>query len=330
MIKLRILDLFAGIGGISRGLESTGGFETVAFCEIEAFPKLILAKHWPNVPIYNDVKELTYDRLNQDGITVDVITAGFPCQDISTAGKGAGIKEGTRSGLWFEVARLVGELRPRYVILENVSAILSRVVGIVLGDMAALGYDCEWHCIPASAVGAQHRRDRWWGIAYPNDAGNRAPRGKADQHGPQGIEGRQEQSQPESSRQRENGTASHVPDTNSERLQGGIPHGVTNPQGREKPGSGRLAERSFGRERSRNSHGPVKPSVGLLANGLSAGLSRSGWLPEPGIERVATGVPDRTKKLKALGNSVVPQIPALLGAAILERELELCTWGQDK
>lgn len=126
MDKLKILDLFSGIGGFSLGLERTGGFETAAFCEIEPFPRKVLAKHWPNVPCYNDVRELTGERLRADGIDrIDVITGGFPCQDISTAGRMAGIGEGTRSGLWSEIARLVGEIRPQFVIVENVANLLA-------------------------------------------------------------------------------------------------------------------------------------------------------------------------------------------------------------
>ena len=172
--KLRVLDLFSGIGGFSLGLERTGGFETVAFCEIEAFPRKVLAKHWPKVPCYEDVRELTGAKLAADGIAVDVITGGFPCQDISVAGKQAGISNDTRSGLWSEIARLVGELRPRFVIVENVAALLSGPreqpggwMGRILGDLAEIGYDAEWHCIPAAYVGAPHRRDRVWIVAYP-------------------------------------------------------------------------------------------------------------------------------------------------------------------
>ena len=109
---LKVLDLFSGIGGFSLGLERTGGFETVAFCEIEKFPQQVLAKHWPNIPIYEDVRNVTKERLDADGIFPDVITGGFPCQDISVAGKQAGIGEGTRSGLWSECARILGEFRP--------------------------------------------------------------------------------------------------------------------------------------------------------------------------------------------------------------------------
>lgn len=176
--KLRVLDLFSGIGGFSLGLERTGGFETVAFCEIEPFPRKVLAKHWPKVPIYDDVRTLNKTVLDRDGIAVDVITGGFPCQDISTAGNQAGLDEGTRSGLWSEITRLVGELRPKFIIVENVAALLAGPseqpggwFGRILGDLASCGYDAEWENIPASALGAPHRRERVWLLAYPEQGG---------------------------------------------------------------------------------------------------------------------------------------------------------------
>jgi DNA (cytosine-5)-methyltransferase 1 len=167
----KVLDLFSGIGGFSLGLERTGGFKTVAFCEIEPYCRAVLKKHWPNVPQYDDVRTLTAERLRADGISVDVVCGGFPCQDISTAGLGAGI-DGERSGLWREYHRIISELRPRFVIVENVAALLSRGMGRVLGGLAALGYDAEWHCIPASYVGLPHRRDRVWIVAYPSEIGH--------------------------------------------------------------------------------------------------------------------------------------------------------------
>ena len=191
---LRVLDLFSGIGGFSLGLERTGGFRTVAFCEIDLYCRAVLARHWPRVPIFEDICELDSGRFVADAkfrhclqereisagrkrawaCGIDIICGGFPCQDISVAGKGAGLA-GERSGLWREYHRLIGELRPRYVIVENVSALLSRGLGTVLGDLASIGYDAEWHCIPASYVGAPHRRDRVWVVASPALADSDAP-----------------------------------------------------------------------------------------------------------------------------------------------------------
>lgn len=171
---LKVLDLFSGIGGFSLGLERTGGFETSAFCEIEPFPQKVLKKHWPDVPIYQDVIELSSDILKADKVSVDVITGGFPCQDLSLAGNLKGISDGTRSGLWSEIARLTSELRPKYIIVENVANLLSGPserrggwFGRVLGDLARCGYDAEWENIPASTLGAPHRRERVWIVAYP-------------------------------------------------------------------------------------------------------------------------------------------------------------------
>jgi DNA (cytosine-5)-methyltransferase 1 len=139
---MNVLDLFSGIGGFSLGLERAG-MRTVAFCEIEPFQRAVLAKHWPGIPIYDDVRKLSGPELRAAGITVDVICGGFPCQDISVAGAQLGL-DGERSGLWSEIARLVRELRPRYLIVENVSNLLNLGFGRVLSDLAALRYDAEW------------------------------------------------------------------------------------------------------------------------------------------------------------------------------------------
>ena len=168
--KLRVLDLFSGIGGFSLGLERTGGFETVAFCEIEEFPRRILAKHWPDVPCYRDVRELTAERLAADGIAVDIICGGFPCQDISTAGKGRGLN-GERSGLWYEYARLIGEIGPQFVAVENSPELFNRWLGELLRTLAECGYDAEWDCLPAAIFGAPHLRFRAWLLAYPTSNG---------------------------------------------------------------------------------------------------------------------------------------------------------------
>lgn len=263
---LRVLDLFSGIGGFSLGLERTGGFKTVAFCEIEPFCRRVLAKHWPEVPCYPDVRELTAERLAADGIAVDVICGGFPCQDISLAGEGAGIA-GERSGLWGEIARLVCELRPRLLLVENVAALLNRGLDKVLGDLAACGYDAEWDCIPASAVGAPHRRDRIWLVAYP--------RGKQHQGAGDAFRGA---------------------------LAAGLPQAAAANQ------RGPLDDTVCGR------HGPPTGEVCAGRDGLERA---SWWATEPPVGRVADGVPHRVDRLRALGNAVVPQIPELIGRAIL-------------
>lgn len=251
MKPLRVLDLFSGIGGFSLGLERTGGFKTVAFCEIEEFPRRVLAKHWPKVPCYHDVRELTADTLRRDGIAVDVICGGFPCQDISISGRKAGL-DGKRSGLWSEIVRLSRELRPQFLIVENVANLLSGPdhrpgawFGRILGDLAELGLDAEWENIPAAALGAPHRRERVWIVAYPRKAG----------------------------RQR------------SQQAWEGI----------------RLAE--------------VAASTLIRDGNVHAGP----WASEPRqVGGMAYGLPRPVDAVGALGNAVVPQIPELIGRAILE------------
>jgi len=251
--KLRVLDLFSGIGGFSLGLERTGGFETVAFCEIEPFPRRVLAKHWPEVPCFEDVRTLTGTSVG----SVDVICGGFPCQDISVAGKGEGI-DGERSGLWSEIARLVGELRPKYVIVENSSALLGRGLGKVLGDLAAFGYDAEWECIPAASVGAPHIRDRIWILAYPRQELRDDVRGNI---GPVDVFSR-----------RDDRTAT---------------------------------EWSEDRE------------LATLVPGIHPGAAADWWLHQSRVDRTANGLPGQLDRIAACGNAVVPQIPELIGNAIL-------------
>ncbi len=232
---IRILDLFSGIGGFSLGLERTGKFRTEAFCEINPYCRKILHKHWPEVPVYEDITTARFEE------SVDLVTAGFPCQDISFAGKGAGLSA-PRSGLYWNVLRTLCMVGRKRLLLENVAGLLVRGLCTVLGSLAQIGYDTQWHCIPASAVGAPHRRDRIWIAADP------------DSIRPQRIK-------------RQN----------------------------------------------------VTEENGLL-EGLPALLRsrKRQWneLPTPGICRSNDGIPNRSHRLKALGNTIVPDIPELLGHAV--------------
>ena len=293
---LKLLDLFSGIGGFSLGLERTGGFETVAFCEIDKFCQKVLRKHWPNVRQYTDIKTLTAAQLTADGITVDAICGGFPCQDISTAGGGAGMGEGTRSGLWSEYARLIGELRPRYAIVENVSALLGRGLDRVLGDLAQIGYDAEWHCIPASSVGAPHRRDRIWIVAYPTDGGCESLLHRITKP-----------SDACSSSAVSNSECFGSPGRGEERkIKGQI--GLRGRKGRNEKQDVAYAE-GWGRY--------IVWGGGSQINVGGNGTGNGAWEAEPNVGRVAHGVPFRVDRLKSLGNAVVPQIPELIGRAIL-------------
>lgn len=294
MTKLRVLDLFSGIGGFSLGLHRTGGFETVSFCEMNPYAQGVLATQFPGVPCHSDVT--TYEFKEGEA---DVITAGFPCQDISFAGLGAGLA-GARSGLYREVIRAIRMVRPRYSILENVAALLGRGLDVVLGDLAAIGNDAEWNCIPASAVGAPHRRDRIWIAAYPGGEqyeGCCAPLSgeiaaqlawtdpdAPGERRPEARELRHEQSE-----EWLTGLCEEMADAHGNDVQG-----LVSCLSDEKVGSGSIQ----------------RPS-GSCSDGLGW------WAVEPDVGRVAHGVPSRVDRLRCLGNAVVPQIPELIGNAIL-------------
>jgi DNA (cytosine-5)-methyltransferase 1 len=283
---VRVLDLFSGIGGFSLGLERAG-MRTVAFCEVDPFCRQVLAQRWPGVPVYGDVRELTGARLVADGIAADVICGGFPCQDISNAGHRVGI-DGERSRLWVEFARLIGEVRPRYALVENVAALTFRGLLRVLGDLAEIGYDAEWHCIPASHVGAHHRRDRVWIVAYPDrdrrdvasDVEEGAERASLDA------------ARPPSERWTDSSGAEAMADAERRRLQG------------------RDVER------------PEPPAIITAADSWHRGRRELGeaWRVEPDVGRVAYGVPAQVDRLRSLGNAVVPQIPEAIGRAIMTQQ----------
>lgn len=176
---LATLDLFAGVGGFTLGLEEAGGFETKAFCEIDAFAQKVLKKNWPHVLLLNDVRAIQDNTID---CQIDMITGGFPCQDLSIAGLKGGLIDNERSGLWRECIRLVRLFRPKYAVFENVSNLLAEPdyapggwFSTILRDLAASGYDAEWQNIPACAVGGQHNRERVWIIAHPQSRIRKMP-----------------------------------------------------------------------------------------------------------------------------------------------------------
>ncbi len=161
---MRMLDLFSGIGGFALAAKWVweDELDIVGFCEIDKYAQKVLKKNFPGVPIYEDITKLNGKSFKN----IDLLTGGFPCQDISIAGKGAGL-EGARSGLWTEMHRIISEVRPRFALIENVPMLTIRGGTRVIADLAEIGYDCEWQIVGADDVGAWHRRKRIWIVAYP-------------------------------------------------------------------------------------------------------------------------------------------------------------------
>jgi DNA (cytosine-5)-methyltransferase 1 len=236
------------------------------------------------VPIYDDVSTLKGSDLG----TIEIITGGFPCQDLSVAGKGAGL-EGARSGLWWQFHRLIKEAQPRWVIAENVSALRSRGLDQVLRSLDQIGYDAEWHCVPASAVGAPHQRDRIWILAYPRHGGGRHFGIAQEGHNTQ-----RERTTDSDSIGGPGGQSASVADTGGEGLE-------------------RLGIRTVSTESKES----MPASCGRVVRKISVS---DFWKVEPELGRVADGIPNRLDRLKQLGNSLVPQIPEMIGYAILQQE----------
>ena len=277
---MKLLDTFAGIGGFSYAAEKlVGGFETTQFIEINPYCQKVLNKHWSHVPIHDDITTFTA----KSG-EFDIITGGFPCQDISVAGLQKGITKETRSGLFYELIRIIRMVRPRYVVLENVAAILNRGLDIVLRELYEAGYDAEWAVISASSLGASHRRSRWWLVAYPNSIGC----------GGRGSERRsmQERQLLQSERQRR--------EMGSETQRCSI--NTSNPDSKRLQGlRGKYELQESSRERTftwRNS-------------GITLNPNWKGYKSKPTLCRGDDGLSNRVDRLKALGNSVVPQVAAI-------------------
>ena len=300
-MKMKGLDLFSGIGGIALALEPY--VQTVAYCEIDKYCQKVLAKRMEQglldqAPIFNDVTVLNGSDLHEK---IDIISGGFPCQDISVAGNGIGL-EGERSKLFFEIARLAGELRPTFIFLENVPAITSKGGNAVIGKLTSLGYDCRWGIVSAQSVGAWHRRERWWCLAsiIPDTSSQRLET---------------EQAHPEPTKKGFplfGNCNTLTPHTESVRLEAEQAH--TKRAEQELPFFRNGNPFTPHTESERLEWGEVPDDTWNESTDLESrykGWSQAIehlrlWTFEPSVGRVADGISNRVDRLKALGNAVVP------------------------
>ena len=296
---LTVGSLFSGIGGIDLGLERTGHFRTIWFSEIDPYANRVLAKHWPNVPNLGNVKEIDFGRIERP----DVLVGGYPCQPFSTAGKRQGEQDPRH--LWPECLRALRILRPRYALFENVRGHVSLGFPRVLSDLASIGFNAEWQLIPAAAVGAPHKRDRLFIVAYPD--GKRLKTGErfkpveaglvdgagftvAEMAHPAG--GRFKECKPEPKTAHDiSKSGANVADTSGEQLgRYGTQEPITKTGGQRDNNPSRKSSYEFGQW----------------------------WEVEPDVGRVANGIPARVDRLRALGNAVVPQVAEYIGYLIAE------------
>ena len=301
MKKLKMIDLFSGGGGFSYAAEKlVGGYETIQFVEIDPYCQKVLKKHWPTVPIHDDIK--TYKPKPH---SASVVVGGFPCVDISNAGRKQGITKETRSGLFFELMRVVSLVRPKYIILENVAAITYNGLGIVLGELSQRGFNVEWGTFRASDyVNACHHRDRWFAIGINREFTDSNYNGSSSTKKSEGIK----------------------------KTNGGI---------KERQNSTWNLERSGQSKKSGNVQKDASDSyIKRLQREAERGVQRQGLWPEPtrrldphwrqwGVEpqicRNDDGVPsglftNRASRLKLLGNAVIPACAAIPLQRVLDLE----------
>ena len=276
---MRFGSLFAGIGGIDLGLERAG-MRCAWQVEIDDYCTKVLEKHWPSVARFRDVRDCGAHNLEP----VDLICGGFPCQPVSCAGKRKGTEDSR--WLWPEFARVVSELQPRWVLIENVPGLLHLGMGDVLGDLSALGYDAEWDSIPAAAFGAPHLRCRVFFVAHSRRECRKEGAKDAGQS--------------------EKGTDCSSCADNAER-------------------SSSVADADpsrRGRTYFANAHNGRVLQAGGSARAVfgpsGSWLSSRTWHTEPEVGRVADGIPSRVDRLRCLGNAVVPQVAEWIGRRIME------------
>ena len=282
MKGLRMLDTFAGIGGFSyAATKLVGGYRTTQFIEIDPFCQKILKKHFPFTPIHDDIRTFTAIPGQYD-----VICGGFPCQSISVAGNRAGITEESRSGIFYELMRVIRMVRPRFVVLENAAAILNNGLDIVLGELSQAGYDAEWSVISASSLGACHRRSRWWCVAYTNDYGSPTS----------SISGLDDQTNNDTSQRANQVSQSSrsIESSNSRVVQSFTKPSDSNSKGLQREDFSKMEREIWSQSDSRR----LNPDW------------RS-YVSKPILPRGSNGLSYRVDRTKALGNSVVPQVAAI-------------------
>ena len=353
---LKVLDLFSGIGGFSRGFEATGFFETISFVENESYCQAVLKHHWPEVPILGDITDVRGSDLPT---RPDVICGGFPCQPFSQAGKQQAQDDARH--LWPEMFRLIRECRPTWVVGENVAGLIRLGLDEVLTDLESEGYSTRTFNIPACSVGAPHLRQRLWIVAHsdsesepdvsfdgnarqrqlgfdfvadPNNTRNRASECKVNRDGTKIDEGQAEQPQSQFSR-----LGKDV--ANSKRTGTGVEEHRSSGQGRKSPdssqpevlrqndrtssskGSSAGGEDVADSDRDDRGRGRSTKSSGRKSrmehwSGGECNRFEDWWEVEPSVGRLVNGLPNRVPQLRALGNSIVPQIAQKIGQAIKE------------
>ena len=316
---MKILDTFAGIGGFSYAAEKLiGGFETTQFIEIDPFCQKVLKKHWPHVPIHDDIRTFTAKPFQYQ-----VICGGFPCQDISVAGLQKGITEETRSGLFFELMRVIRMVRPQYVVLENVAAIINRGLDIVLRELYEAGYDAEWAVISASSLGACHQRSRFWLVAYPKSQSSNGSKLKSSVN-------------KKSSISKLGNSSITITDTDNNGLPSAEKCGF-NGEASDRTQKGQNQSCQFERSSKPSSSRTIQSSTEFTTS-YSKGMERRKFTINEKMQKTGftwqsntphlspewrkyvsksvlcrgdDGLRNRVDRLKALGNSVVPQVAAI-------------------
>ena len=280
---MKVLDLFSGIGGFSLGLERAG-MSTVAMCEKDPYCRKILAKHWPDLTIHEDIRNLDGKRYAE---SIDLVCGGFPCQPFSVAGKRKGTNDDRH--LWPEMLRVIKESRPRWVIGENVFGFINMALDDVQADLEREHYEVRKFVLPAVAVDAKHRRDRIILIAYSNSPAV-WDRTERQAQGRDNLQAGRKTITPN------DGTAQSLADTQSERVQG----------------------LRSGREQEPHAHERQE-----LPMCESQRPRPAYWEAEPCVGRVADGVPNRVDRIRGLGNAVVPQLIQAIGELVIEADKEM-------